>query len=122
MEKNLFELELLIAKILRYGVLIAGFFIFIGWMSQIRLAGNPFLEFEHYRAEPLVALIPKLRSNSEWGLLTSYFGLILLIALPFLRVLMTAFLFVKQREYLLAGVAGLVMFGLLLSFSLGFKL
>ena len=52
-EQSLYALELIIAKILRYGVLGAGFFMLAGWLSQIQFNGNPFAGFHDYRHIPM---------------------------------------------------------------------
>ena len=49
-------------------------------------------------------------------------GLIALISLPFLRVLMTAVLFIKQKDFALAAVAGFVLMVLIISCLLGLEL
>lgn len=115
-------MELTIAKILRYGVLIAGFFILKGWMTQIQFNENIFLSFHQFTPEPLTVTLRKLFAEKNVGMLTAYVGLFILISLPLIRVLMTAFLFIKQKEYTLAAMASVVLVGLLLSFALGFQL
>jgi uncharacterized membrane protein len=54
-------------------------------------------------------------------MLLSYAGLIALISLPVLRVLLTMILFLKQKEYILAVVAALVLIGLFVSFTFGME-
>lgn len=120
MDKSVFSLELTIAKLLRVGVIIAGLLIFAGWMSRFDFVRNPLAEFGTFHDEPLIPILRRAWDMRDWGLLTMYAGLISLIALPFTRVLMTAVLFVRQREYILAAFAALVVAGLLFSFSLGF--
>jgi len=122
MEEKMYDLELTIAKVLRYGVLLAGFVILVGWTMQIHGAEDPFAAFQKYTEHPLKEELRTLIWNRNWGLLTCYFGLTLLILLPFARVLMTAILFLRQREYIMATIAAIVMAGLLLSISLGFQI
>lgn len=119
-EDGIFALELTIAKLLRAGVLVAGAFIFIGWMSRFSWSRNPFSEFALFHEEPLLPVLRRAWTGGDWGLLTMYLGLVGLIALPFTRVAMTALLFVRRREFALASFAALVLLGLLFSFSLGF--
>jgi uncharacterized membrane protein len=121
-DKSLYALELIIAKILRYGVLGAGFFMLAGWVSQIQFNGNPFVGFHDYRHMPMQEVLSGLFRDHNYGLLTSYFGLLILVTLPFIRVVMTMLLFLKQREFLLAGIALFVASALLISFSLGFAI
>lgn len=118
-DEQLLKLELLIAKLLRYGVLFAGALLLIGWCSQFNFTENPLAQFSTFHRETLLTSIRTHFSQGEWGILTAYVGLVALISLPFLRVILTAFLFFKQREFVLAGVATFVCFALLVSVLLG---
>lgn len=121
-DARLFNLELFIAKFLRYGVLFAGLLIFAGWMSQIDFHANVFANFMHYQPAPLTETLRALIAGQEWGLLTAYAGLVVLIALPLSRVALTAFVFLAERDFILAFCALLVLFGLGVSFALGFEI
>jgi uncharacterized membrane protein len=116
------NLELFIAKFLRYGVFVAGVVIFVGWMSQINFHRNVFEDFHIYQNAPLTDTLYFLWLQHNWGLLLTYVGLMLLISLPLMRVVLTAAVFLVQKDYLLAACAGLVLFGLVLSFVLGFEI
>jgi uncharacterized membrane protein len=115
-------LELKIARFLRIGVLIAGAIMLLGWMSEIKLSGNPFFNFETYDQISLRDLIEYHLYRKDWGVLVSYAGLAFLIILPVVRVLLTAWLFIRQKEFLLAGLAMVVLAGLIVSMSLGIDL
>lgn len=115
------SLELKISKFLRAGVLVAAFFMFIGWMMQFKLTANPFFSFATYDQIPFTDMIQHHILRKNYGALISYFGLIVLISLPLIRVTLTGFLFLKQKEYILAAVAFLVLFGLIISFVFGFE-
>ncbi len=121
-DARIFNLELFIAKFLRYGVLLAGLLIFVGWMSQINFQNDVFANFTHYQPQPLIETLRGLIAQNAWGLLTAYIGLIVLIALPLSRVALVAFVFFAERDYILAACALLVLFGLGLSFFLGFEI
>jgi uncharacterized membrane protein len=112
------SLELKISKFLRIGVLVAGVFMLIGWVSQVALHGDSLEAFKVYRSYPLAESLTHL----DWPMVICYLGLGVLILLPITRVFLTAFLFVKQKEYLLAGIATFVLVALILSFSLGIEL
>ena len=116
------DLELRIAKLLRYGVLVSGAFMLAGWLSQIRGGGNPFLEFHDYHAMRFWDVIQSLWRDANYGLLISYFGLLVLISLPVLRVFFTAVLFFRQNDKLLGSIASVVLLILIASFLLGFEL
>jgi uncharacterized membrane protein len=81
-----------------------------------------FNDFAQYHSLPLVETLRALAAQHAWGLLTAYAGLGVLIALPLTRVALVAFVFLAERDYLLAFCAFIVLFGLGLSFVLGFEL
>lgn len=119
---NIESLELKIAKFLRVGVIVAGIIMFAGWMAQIKLTGDPFFNFQTYDHIPLQNLIGLHIRNKQWGALVAYAGLAALISLPIIRVFLTAILFVRQKEFLLALIAMTVLIGLIFSMSLGIEL
>jgi uncharacterized membrane protein len=121
-DARLFNLELFIAKFLRYGVLFAGLLIFIGWMSQIDLHGNIFASFEHYQNIPLMTTLRSAIAQRSWGLLAAYAGLVVLISLPLSRVVLVTVVFLTERDFALAFCSLLVLMGLALSFALGFAI
>lgn len=119
MKQNLYDLEILISKILRYGVMVAGALIFAGWIGQFQLHGDPFAAFRSYHHEPLRETFAAALRDGSWSYLVCYVGLLVLVALPFTRVVMTMVLFFKQKDYILAGVSLFVCLALLVSFMLG---
>jgi uncharacterized membrane protein len=119
---KLLSLELRISLLLRWGVLLAGAFMLIGWASMLDFTQNPLAAFQDYKSESLHESLLNALTQNQWGLLIAYAGLTILISLPLLRVLMTAVLFVKQKETVLAAIAFFVFATLILSFSLGIEL
>jgi uncharacterized membrane protein len=103
------DIELLIAKILRIGIALAGFFLAVGWILKFHWSDNPFLALQNYRRIPLKSDLSDL----------CYWGLVILIVLPFTRVLLTVVLFLKNKEWLMAAFAALVSVALAFSFWLG---
>lgn len=116
------SLELKIAKFLRFGVVVAGVLMFIGWVTQIKFTPNPFYTFQIYDEIPVMELIDFYVRRDNWGILTSYAGLLVLISLPVIRVMLTAWLFVRQKEFILALIAFIVLIALIVSMSLGIDL
>lgn len=116
------KLELKISHLLRWGVLLAGVFLLLGWVRLLDFSQNPLLAFHDYHEQNLRESLHLALEQRQWGLLTAYVGLGLLISLPLLRVLMTGILFLKEKERLLAALAFFVFFLLVLSFSLGIEL
>lgn len=120
MNNEIEALELKIAKFLRWGVLLSGLLIFGGWLWEVKFsAADPFYPFQRYYVFPLQNILRIYYKNGNWGTLISYLGLCTLISLPVIRVFLTAFLFVKQKEYKLGLIALLVLFSLGISFLLG---
>jgi uncharacterized membrane protein len=115
-------MKLFIAKFLRYGVVLAGLLMLFGWMSAIDFNGDVFAKFATYDDVRLMTAVSRVYQNRQWGTLTSYAGMAVLISLPFFRVLMTMIVFVKKRDHILAVLSALVLFGLLASLTLGIEL
>lgn len=116
------SLELRISKFLRLGVLVAGLFMLIGWISQSINQPDSLIALKTYHSSTLSETLSNAWTTSSWGVLISYLGLAILISLPITRVFLTAVLFLKQKEYLLAGIAAFVLVALIVSFSLGIEL
>jgi uncharacterized membrane protein len=121
-DPTLQTLELKIAKFLRYGVIVAGLLMLAGWLTQLQLHGNPLQEFKDYKTISLTVTVTQMWARHEWGILTAYLGLLVLISLPMIRVLLTAILFTKQKEFILSAIAAFVLIALCVSFSLGFEI
>ena len=120
--EQLESLELKISKFLRFGVIVAGTFLVVGWVMSFTMSPNVFYVFQDYDRIPFVELFRHYLRRKEWGPIVSYAGLIILISLPILRVLLTMVMFIKLKERPLALIAGLVLLGLLVSFSFGIEL
>lgn len=121
-EDSLHALELRISYLLRYGVLLAGLFLFIGWMVSLVTHGDLLSTFSVYTPVSLPETTRIALAANDWGKLTALFGLGLLVTLPVVRVLLTGFLFLKEKDYLLAVLAFVVFAVLIASFSLGIEL
>lgn len=115
-------LEWAVARMLRIGVAIAGLLMLAGWMTFLDFSENPLTRFHEYQNIPLAVTLREAWAHGNGGLLTAYLGLALLVSLPVIRVLMTAVLFTKQRQKILAGIAYFVFAMLLASLVLGIEL
>jgi uncharacterized membrane protein len=116
-----YTLELLISRILRTGVQISGSLVFGGWLAQYTLLESNFSDLKIYRTTPFGERLTQILRAKEWGQVMIYIGLVVLISLPLIRVCLTCFLFIKEKEYLLSMVSGCVLLGLLLSIFIGFQ-
>lgn len=117
--KNHENLELRIAKVLRLGVLVSGFFLLAGWIG-LAFGGVPESEDAHvYRQVPFSSELHAAIAHGDKARLLCYAGLFILISLPLLRVGLTAILFWKQRDRVLAAVATFVFVAIIFSCALG---
>jgi uncharacterized membrane protein len=93
-------MESILAGLLRYGALVASGWIAIG-MAMSMIGGAP--------------------SNLHDGLADRcmVIGIVLLIALPVLRVALTTAVFLFERDYLFAAISGAVLIIITLGFLLG---
>lgn len=121
-KKDIYSLEVGIAKLLRLGVIFAGLLMLMGWLLQIQFAENPFLAYQTYQKHSLVESLNQSLQDNSWGIIFSYVGLFVLISLPILRVFATAFLFVKRKDWLLAAMAVFVLSILIGSFFMGIEI
>jgi uncharacterized membrane protein len=118
-DSDLIRLEVRISIFLRYGVLTAAALLALGW-TFLRPTDGAFLSaFSSYHPAPLATVLSDAWQTSDWGMLVSYSGLIVLISLPILRVLMTAVLFWRQNERTMALLATMVLLSLIGGFFLG---
>lgn len=122
MSEDINTLELKISKFLRAGVILAGLIMLVGWIMRFKWHGNVFVNFETYDRLPFSFLIQRHFELKHWGVLIEYAGLMVLISLPIIRVFLTAYLFIRQKEFYLAWIAITVLIGLFLSMYLGFEL
>ena len=113
------EFEIRVAKLLRYGVLLVGVVLTLGWILSINFSENIFLQYQNYKETSLFETLQFAWTERQWGLILSYCGLCLLILLPLLRVIMTCILFAKEKEYIMVCITLLVLIGLGMSFVLG---
>lgn len=88
----------------------------------LKWSADPFFSFQMYGELPLKDIVIIYYRNENWGMLISLSGLICLISLPVIRVLLTAGLFFKEKEFIMGFVALTVFLALLASFTLGIEL
>jgi uncharacterized membrane protein len=121
-ENALQRLELRIAYLLRYGVILAGAFMVVGWALSLLTHGDRLGSFRAYAPVSLPVTWSQAWMDGDWGTVTALAGLGILVLLPVVRVLLTGVLFLKQGDRVLALLAFLVFGVLVASFSLGIDL
>jgi uncharacterized membrane protein len=118
-DNRTYELELLIAKFLRWGVFFCGALIFLGWILNLHWDANPFVIYKDYDPIPFWDILQHYISRGNWAGIISYAGLAGLVSLPVWRVFLTGVLFLRQKERGLAVIAFVVFTLLVISFLLG---
>jgi uncharacterized membrane protein len=101
------QAEIAIAWVLRGGVALAGALIALGLFARL-LSGE---------APPILSPLSGLHGLGPDSLMT--LGLLVLIALPVVRVAMTVILFVVERDYIYLAITGFVLFVLLFGLFFG---
>lgn len=119
---QLHNLELIISKLLRVGVMTAGACLFIGWIGMWIQHGSMLSSFTTYDPEPLADKFQWAFLTRDRSLMMAMIGLVLLVCLPLIRVLLTGILFIRQKDYKLAIMAFAVFATLIASFFLGIDL
>lgn len=119
---ELINLELKISKFLRLGVIVSGIFMIVGWILESFKSESSFEKLKSYNPIDFVDSFHFAYLNSDWASLLTYIGLIVLISLPTIRVLLTAVLFIKQKDIPMALLAIFVFSTLIASLVLGFEI
>lgn len=119
---SLHELEIIISQVLRGGVLFSGLFLLAGWLWMWFRDGDNLHSFTSYEPRPLLENVQWAMVMNDRALLLAQFGLVVLVCLPLVRVLLTAVLFLKQKDKGLAFMALAVFVTLVGSFLLGVEL
>lgn len=113
--KSIEEAELIISRILQIGVLSSAFVIFIG-LSMLLITGQSGYPGTTFPSSP-VAIFQGLLSLKPYAIIL--LGLVLLIVTPVLRVGISIFIFIRERDYLYVKITALVFTILVISFLLG---
>jgi uncharacterized membrane protein len=95
--KDLLQMEVAIAYVLRGGVALSGFFIALGLALKLFEKGNSQTLISQLLSGQALNTAQTLAPWQPDYVIT--IGLILLIALPVVRVAMTVFLFLKEKDY-----------------------
>ncbi|WP_374073361.1 DUF1634 domain-containing protein [Bdellovibrio bacteriovorus] len=120
--ESLNQLEYRISQFLRGGVLFAGLLLLVGWLWMLVNNREALSTFDEYHPQSLAESLQWALIMNDRALMMSFFGLVVLVSLPVIRVLMTGVLFMKQKEYRLALMAFVVFSALVASFFLGIDL
>lgn len=106
------QLEDLLSNLLKYGVLIASVVVFVGGILYLISHGSEPAEYEFFRGAASefrspMGVISAIASGSSCGIIQ--LGLLLLVATPILRVIISLLTFIVQREFIYVIITSLVM-------------
>ncbi|NEQ27070.1 MAG: DUF1634 domain-containing protein [Microcoleus sp. SIO2G3] len=109
----------MIGNLLRYGVLIACSTVLMGGILYLVRYGAEPADYHFFLGQPSVLNSPRLVvtgifSGSHNSIIV--FGLLLLIAIPVLRVALSLFTFVRQKDFTYTVMTLLAFLGLIYSF------
>lgn len=120
-KEELYALELKIGKLLRNGVISAGVVLIFGWIGMILQDHHTLLDYGVYKSQGVIEEVEWAYLTRDLPLLIAYAGLLILISLPLLRVFLTGYLFLRQKDRTMGFVAFGVLIVLLASFVLGIE-
>ncbi|MEH1799119.1 MAG: DUF1634 domain-containing protein [Nostoc sp.] len=112
------QLEYLLSNLMKYGVLIASAIVLLGGILYLIHHGTEPAAYQFFRGEPSefrspLGIVKAVLSGSARSIIQ--FGLLLLIAIPILRVFISLLAFLLQREFIYVIVTLLVMTSLIYS-------
>ncbi|WP_315791187.1 DUF1634 domain-containing protein [Fischerella sp. JS2] len=111
-------LEILLSHLLQYGVLLASSVVLFGGILYLLHHGAEPVQYQIFHGEPSKFRSPSgvavaVLSGSRRGIIQ--LGLLLLIATPILRVVVSLLVFVKQRNWIYVTITTLVLTALIYS-------
>jgi uncharacterized membrane protein len=106
------ELEYLLSNLLKYGVLIASAVVLFGGILYLLNHGSEPAEYQFFRGTPSEfhspgGIVTAVLSGSRRGIIQ--LGLLLLIATPILRVIVSLFSFLIRREFIYVIITSIVL-------------
>jgi len=109
------EMEIIISKVLRIGILLSAVIIFIG-LSMFLVTGKSGYTRNYFPTNPLEILRGIISLKSYSIILT---GILILILTPVFRVGVSIIVFFQEKDFLYVKITSLVFIILLVSFVLG---
>jgi uncharacterized membrane protein len=112
------QLELLLSNLLKYGVLISSAIVLIGGIFYLIRHGSEAVNYRVFQGEPTafcspVGIVKAVLSGSRRGLIQ--LGLLVLVATPIVRVIISLLTFLRMRDFIYAIISFLVLSGLVYS-------
>lgn len=108
------EAEEIIIKVLRFGVLVSGFLIFVG---LVLLYANGLQHENIYQVNSIDTMISGLKSFDPYSIIM--LGLLVLIITPVLRVISSIIVFYLEKDFLYVRITVIVLIILMVSLFIG---
>jgi|GEM_PF-2618060 uncharacterized membrane protein len=113
------QLELLISNFLKYGVFTACFIVFVGGVLYLAECGLEPVNYHFFEGQPSVfhapmLLVSGILSGNHYSIII--FGLLLLIAIPIIRVVISLLTFFRQGDFTYTLMTSVALLGLIYSF------
>ena len=113
------KLERWISGLLQGGVWFASAIVLIGGLLYLTRHGTEPVDYRVFRGEPAcyrspVGIIQAVIEGRRRGIIQ--LGLLVLMAIPIVRVMLSFVTFLRWRDYTYVGITGLVLAGLIYSF------
>jgi uncharacterized membrane protein len=112
------DMQLLLGRVLRAGTVISVSIVFIGGVIYMLRHGHGIADYSLFRGNPDFVSHP---AGIFYGIMNLkgqaiiQFGIVLLIATPIIRVIFSAFGFVREKDYMYVGISLLVLFIIFIS-------
>ncbi len=113
------QLEMWISNLLKYGVFVACSTVLVGGILYLAQCGLEPVDYRFFEGQPSVLHAPMLMVN---GVLSGchysiiIFGLLLLIAIPVIRVIISLLTFLRQGDFTYTLMTSIALSGLIYSF------
>lgn len=113
-----------LGRLLQFGVLLAGSVVFAGALLYLWRHGHEIVDYSTFRGQPdelrtISGILHSTSTGRARGLIQ--LGLLLLVATPIARVAFAGYAFLRQRDWLYAGIALFVLVFLFVSLRGGFS-
>lgn len=109
------EMEIIISRFLRFGVLLSAVIVFIG-LGMFLITGKSGYPINYYPIS-LSEIFKGLIAFKSYAIILT--GIIILILTPVFRVGVSILVFIKEKDFLYVKITSLVFIILLISFILG---
>ncbi|BAU11839.1 hypothetical protein LEP3755_23420 [Leptolyngbya sp. NIES-3755] len=113
------QLEQSIRNLLTYGVWLSSMIVLIGGILYLMRHGNEPVDYRVFRGEPALyrsptGIITAMLTGHRRGIIQ--FGLLILIATPIVRVIVSFISFLRWRDFTYTAITAIVLSGLIYSF------